>query len=80
MVLILIGARKQKETCMIWLLKVFSFSANGLDVFGNSAHGNFHAPVKMQFLWNHMRVQRHFLTMKRFDVSLSYINFSSYKP
>ena len=48
--LMLSGARKSREICMVLLLKVFYFSAGGLVVFGNNVHGNSPDLVRMLFL------------------------------
>lgn len=68
MVQILSGLGKSKETCMTWLLKVFSFLVDGQAGFGNSVLGNFLVHVKNQLLWIPMTILQHFLIMKRFPV------------
>lgn len=58
------GQEILRGTCMILLLKAFSFLADGLAGYGSSVPGNFRALVK-----NHLQIlnmdRQHFLTMKR---------------
>lgn len=60
------GPEKLKETCMIWLLKAFSFLVDGLVRFGSNVLGNFHALVKNHLLQIPNRTLQRSSTMKRF--------------
>lgn len=64
------GPGKSRETCMILLLKVFSFLADGLGEFGNNVPGNFPALVKIHLLLVLLKAPQLFLIMKRFACCL----------